>query len=56
VSFGRPTVEDTGIPTEAIADRWLAGEAVESLADDFKLSREQVKDALWFEKTIHRAA
>ena len=56
VSFGRPTVEDTGIPTEAIADRWTAGEDVESLVDDFRLSREQVKDALWFEKKIRHAA
>ncbi|MGH2408779.1 MAG: DUF433 domain-containing protein [Chloroflexota bacterium] len=56
ISFGRPTIEDTGIPTEAIADRWAAGEEVESLVDDFRLSREQVKDALWFEKKIRRAA
>jgi len=56
VSFGRPTIEDTGVPTEAIADRWTAGEDVESLVDDFRLSREQVKDALWFEKKIRHAA
>lgn len=49
ISFGRPVVEDTGIPTAAIHERRLAGEDLDFIAHDFGLTRKQVKDALWFE-------
>jgi uncharacterized protein (DUF433 family) len=56
ISFGRPIVEGTGIPTEAIADRLAAGDDLASVAYDFNLTPEQVEDARWFEQDVHRAA
>jgi uncharacterized protein (DUF433 family) len=56
ISFGRPIVEGSGVPTEAIAARRAAGEDLDFIAHDFDLTREQVRDALWFETSIHRAA
>lgn len=56
VSFGRPVVAGTGIPTIAIAERYEAGEAPESIADDLGCEPSQVHDAIRFELVISRAA
>jgi len=56
MSFGRPTIEGKGVPTEAIAARYAAGDDLEFLAYDFDLTQDQLKDALWFEDSIHPAA
>ena len=56
IFFGRPTVQGTGIPTEAIASRLMAGEDPASVAEDFNLTPQQVEDARWFEEDIHLAA
>ncbi|HVA89557.1 MAG TPA: DUF433 domain-containing protein, partial [Chloroflexota bacterium] len=56
ISFGRPTIEGRGVPTEAIAARYAAGDNLEFLAYDFNLTQDQLKDALWFEDSIHPAA
>lgn len=55
ISFGRPVIEGTGIPTTVIYERRQAGEDLDFIAEDFGLTREQVKDALWFESS-NRAA
>jgi uncharacterized protein (DUF433 family) len=47
LSFGAPTVN--GTPTWAIRDRWIAGEAVEEIAEDFELPKKHVVVALGFE-------
>jgi uncharacterized protein (DUF433 family) len=47
LSFGAPTVK--GIPTWAIKGRWIAGEQLEEIADDFCLSKDAVFKALQFE-------
>jgi uncharacterized protein (DUF433 family) len=46
-SFGAPTIK--GTPTWAIKGRWLAGESVEEIADDFGLKEDVIFQALQFE-------
>lgn len=46
-SFGAPTVK--GTPTWAIRDRWLAGESLDDISDDFELAKKFVASALKFE-------
>src|SRR5581483_3508488 len=47
ISFGAPMVG--GIATWAVAGRYGAGETVEDLQDDFKLTKEEILAALNFE-------
>lgn len=47
VAFGAPTV--SGVPTWAIKGRWVAGETLDEISEDFGLSSEQVIEALAFE-------
>lgn len=56
VSFGRPIVGGTGIPTIAIAERYEAGESPESIADDLGCKLSQIHDAIRFELVLSRAA
>jgi len=53
VSFGRPVLAGTGIPTAVIAERYKAGESVDDLADDYGRKRLEIEEAirceLWFE-------
>ncbi|MEK6712178.1 MAG: DUF433 domain-containing protein [Nitrospinota bacterium] len=55
VSFGRPVLAGTGIPTVVIAERWKAGEAIESLMRDFGRSREEILEAIRCEFHIRAA-
>jgi uncharacterized protein (DUF433 family) len=50
VSFGRPVVSGTNIRTEAIADRFFAGDSVDDLCDDFKLDRTTIEAAVRYER------
>jgi len=56
VSFGRPCVAGTGVPTREIASRALAGESLGSLCDDFSLSAQQAFNALVYELDRKRSA
>jgi uncharacterized protein (DUF433 family) len=47
VAYGAPTIK--GTPTWAISGRWDAGEPVSSIADDFGLTEQEVREALIFE-------
>lgn len=47
ISFGAPTVK--GTPTWVIRGRWDAGESDSDIAEDFGISREEVREALKFE-------
>lgn len=47
VSFGSPSV--SGIPTWALRDRWIAGDTVDEIADDYELLGSFVEQALEFE-------
>jgi uncharacterized protein (DUF433 family) len=50
VSFGRPVLVGTGIPTSAIADRFKAGETIEALAKDYGRHTEEIQEALRCER------
>ena len=50
VSFGRPVIDGTRIPTEILAERYDAGESLESLAEDYGQSREAIEKAILFEQ------
>jgi uncharacterized protein (DUF433 family) len=49
ISFGRPTIAGTGVPTKEIASLYFAGDSIEFIAKDFALSIKQVKEAIKFE-------
>jgi uncharacterized protein (DUF433 family) len=46
ISFGRPVLDGTSIPVDAIADRFKAGESIAHLAHDFAVSTDLVEDAV----------
>jgi uncharacterized protein (DUF433 family) len=50
VSFGRPRLAGTGIPTEVIADRHRGGDSMRFIAEDMYISVTKVRQALEFEK------
>lgn len=47
VSYGAPTVR--GIPTFALKGRWLAGETIGDIREDFAADEDDIVDALVFE-------
>ncbi len=50
VSYGRPTIVQRGVSTEAIVRRIDAGEAVPDLADDYGLTPDQIEAAVIYER------
>jgi uncharacterized protein (DUF433 family) len=50
VTFGRPRLAGTGIPTEVIADRYRGGDSMRFIAEDMYISVTKVRQALEFEK------
>lgn len=49
VQFGRPCVAGTGTPTSEIADRFKAGDSIESIASDFGRDSAEVEEAIRYE-------
>ncbi|MFM6056249.1 MAG: DUF433 domain-containing protein, partial [Sphaerospermopsis kisseleviana] len=49
ISFGRPVIAGTRIPTGILADRAKAGESADGLAKDFNCDRSLVEIALEYE-------
>lgn len=46
ISFGRPVLVGTGIPTFILAERYKAGESIDELADDYGCNRFQIEEAI----------
>jgi len=46
ISFGRPVLSGTGIPTAVIANRYKAGESIDQLAADYGRQRPEIEDAI----------
>jgi uncharacterized protein (DUF433 family) len=46
VAFGKPVVAGTGVPTHIAAERFYAGESLEALAADYRLSPEDIEEAV----------
>lgn len=44
--FGRPVIAGTGIQTSIVSERYLAGESVVALADDYGVSQDRIEDAI----------
>ena len=53
VSYGRPVLVGTGIPTAIVAERYKAGESIDELAEDYGRPRNEIEEAirceLWLE-------
>ena len=49
IAFGKPVIAGTGVPTHIVAERFYAGESVEALAADYRLSLEEIEEAVWAE-------
>jgi uncharacterized protein (DUF433 family) len=49
VAFGKPVIAGTGVPTHIVAERFYAGESVEALAADYRLSLEEIEEAVRME-------
>lgn len=56
LSFGRPVLAGTGIPTLSIAERFKAGEEAESIADDYGCEVGQIVQAVRYELRLREAA
>ena len=46
ISFGRPVLVGTGIPTALIAQRYKAGESIEDLAKDYAREKDEIEKAI----------
>lgn len=55
ISFGRPVLAGTGIPTAVIAERYKAGESVDELTDDYGRGRLEIEEAIRCELKIEAA-
>lgn len=48
-AFGRMVITGTGVPTEAVAERWRAGDTIPDLSRDYRLDQNVIEDALRWE-------
>ena len=46
LSFGRPVIAGTGLPTEIIAERYKAGESMEDLVRDYERPNAEIEEAI----------
>lgn len=46
VSFGRPVIRGTGIPTAVVAERFLAGETLRDLSEDYGRDEAEIEEAI----------
>ena len=49
VSFGRPVIAGTSIPTAALHERWKAGDSLSDLAEDYDRPVAEIEEALRYE-------
>lgn len=49
VSFGRPVIVGTGVPTEVVAERFHAGDSLKDLTEDYGITEEKVVEAIRYE-------
>ena len=52
ISFGKPVVYPTGVPTYALYQMYKAGEDIEKMADWWEVSVREIEDAIEFEKLL----
>lgn len=50
ISFGRPVVSGTGIPTAILAERFFAGDSLADLASDYEIPADEIEEAIRCER------
>ena len=55
VSFGKPVLDGSGVPTSAIAERYKAGESIDELASDYGRQRSEIEEAIRCELEVEAA-
>jgi uncharacterized protein (DUF433 family) len=55
VSFGAPVLTSTGIPTGILEQRFTEGDGVEHLARDYDLPRDEIEEAIRWERRVAAA-
>lgn len=55
MSFGRPSLRNTGIPTAILAERYKAGDSIDALAEDYGAQRESIEEAIRCELELKAA-
>ena len=56
IAFGRPVLVGTGVPTANVFERFLAGEPIEELAQDFSVDKSLIEEAIRCEQVKASAA
>lgn len=56
ISFGRPVLVGTGVPTDVVVERFRAGDSIIDLAEDYDITEEKVEEAIRYEALTRRAA
>jgi uncharacterized protein (DUF433 family) len=49
IQFGRPCIAGTGIPTSVIAERYMMGDSIAELAEDYAQKTPDIEEALRYE-------
>lgn len=52
VSFGKPVIAGTGLPTRVVAERFKAGDSIPQIAADYGRQEEEIDDAIRYELRI----
>lgn len=55
ISFGKPTIKGTGIPTKIVTELYDAGDSIEDIANDYNCQRWQIEKAILFESNWQAA-
>jgi uncharacterized protein (DUF433 family) len=56
IAFGQPVLARTGIRTDTVLDRFMAGESIDEIADEYDLTAEEVQEGVRFENRTHLIA
>lgn len=52
VSFGKPVIAGTGLPTRVVAERYKAGESIPEIARDYGRKAEEIDEAIRYELRV----
>jgi uncharacterized protein (DUF433 family) len=52
VSFGKPVIAGTGLPTHVVAERYKAGDSIPDLTRDYGRKEEEINDAIRYELRV----
>jgi uncharacterized protein (DUF433 family) len=55
ISFGKPTITGTRVPTKVVTQLYDAGDSIEDIASDYNCTQEQIEKAILFESNLQAA-